>query len=126
MPTQTPPPVPESLRLFLANAVERGNIGTDEVLAVLQVLSWAENDAQMAMYLSMLRAAFPFMAHYEAGHGKSSESEVMEWLKPILTKLITKDPSSASTIMRRAVEDDVTIALLEKEFPILSQLSRTR
>ncbi len=126
MPQKTPPPVPESLRLFLANAVERGNIGTDEVLAVLQVLSWAENDAQMAMYLSMLRAAFPFMAHYEGGHEKSNDGKVLEWLKPLLPKLIKKDPSSASAVMRRATESGITITKLKKEFPILSELSATK
>lgn len=119
MPTKTLPPVPDSLRLFLADAVERGNVGTQEVLAVLQVLAWAENEAQMGMYVQMLRVTLPFMASYEGNH--EGNSELLDWLKPRLARLIQKDPTSASSIMRRAVEPGMTIAQLGEEFPVLKE-----
>ncbi len=115
----SPPPVPQELRSYLALAVEKNQVTTQEILAILEVIGWAEKEEEIDLYLRMVAGAFPILQPYLDGRKEAGKDSVLEAIRPSLQSLLHKDPVLAARIMKRATESNVTLADLRREFPIL-------
>lgn len=102
---------------MLADACEQGKLEVEQVMAILYLLSPAETDMEIRVFLRMFSTSFPILGLIADREGIEERTSGENDMAQALVKVLRKNPSLATKAAKISAKKGMTLAGLIERFP---------
>jgi hypothetical protein len=105
------------IKQMLKTAFEKSQINTEEILALLNILSYAENEKEIIVLLKMFLKGFPILSDVVISVEGEKKMMIEQDAQEILRKMMVDDPLKAAEIAKRIMKGEIAVTEIKKQYP---------
>ncbi len=110
-----------SLKLFLANELERKRITVHEIMAILLIFGQTSTVEEIDGFVEIFKDTFPTLGDFASNRSEGQKLEVKDKVKEVVIKILANDPMRAAQLAKDALRSDLSWEDLVAQYPELNQ-----